>query len=148
MLIRLQRNYFVAKVPYGGKVSTIRISDKNKTVFQKEFKIDSLPDITAAVGYIHDSVASVGRILSNPYLTAGCRCYYKDNVAILSFQMTVIKPGEEDFTLAAPGNRLSTDQIAVIKECKAGDQLYFFDVRAVPADGRTRKLHPFTIKIK
>jgi hypothetical protein len=149
LLTRINRNYFLASVKVPGETTTIKIERKGRIILIKEFKTDTLPGIRAAVGYIYDSTATVNKILSNPFLTAGCHCDYNMNISIFSFSMAIKQPGivEESFEINAD-NKLTKQQIEEIKKCNPGDKLMFSGIRAGEADGRTRKLEPFTITIK
>ena len=148
ILTRLESDLFLVRANKSGDTAIIKLSSKNKIIAQKKFKVESVPDIVAAIGYMNDSIASIQRILSNPYMTAGCQCYLKLNVAILGFNMAVKSIDKEEITLSSEMNRFSEEQIKTIKECRPGDKLHFQKIRATGPDGRARYLKPFSITIK
>ena len=139
---------FVARVNSDSTKAVITFTKKNKVVFSKEFEIASIPDPVARLGYIPDSIASIGQILANPYLTSGCNCYLNYPVYIISFKLSINKVQGDEYGGFATGNKLTGEQIKQIRECSSGDKLVFTDIRALGPDSRTRKLPDFTITIK
>lgn len=148
MFAALLDNRFVARVSQPGDTAVIKLLDKDRLIFERKFIIAEVPPLVATVGHMNDSVATISRILVNPFLTAECHCYLKNDFHILNFEMTVYSAAERDLKLLSSTERLTDEQIKTIKNCKSGDKLYFDNIRATSADSRTRKLPSFTLTIK
>ena len=148
MLTYLLDNRIVARVSQPGDTAVIKLLDKNRVIFEQKFKIAEVPSLVATVGHLNDSIATISRLLMNPFLTVECLCYLKNDFRVISFEMTVHSAVESDFLLLSSTERFTDEQIRTIKDCKSGDKLYFDNIRAISPDSRTRKLPSFTITIK
>jgi len=148
MLTYLLDNRIVARVSQPGDTAVIKLLDKNRVIFEQKFKIAEVPSLVATVGHLNDSIATISRLLMNPFLTVECLCYLKNDFRVISSEMTVHSAVESDFLLLSSTERFTDEQIRTIKDCKSGDKLYFDNIRAISPDSRTRKLPSFTITIK
>ena len=148
MLTYLGYNQIIARVSQPGDTAIIKLLDKDRIIFERKFKIAEVPSLVATVGHLNDSIATISRLLMNPFLTVECLCYLKNDFRVISFEMTVHSAVESDFLLLSSTERFTDEQIKTIKDCKSGDKLYFDNIRAISPDSRTRKLPSFTITIK
>ena len=148
MLTYLGYNQIIARVSQPGDTAIIKLLDKDRIIFERKFKIAEVPSLVATVGHLNDSIATISRLLMNPFLTVECLCYLKNDFRVISFEMTVHSAAEGDFLLLSSTERFTDEQIKTIKDCKSGDKLYFDNIRAISPDNRTRKLPPFIITIK
>lgn len=142
-------NKFIVRVNTVTDDCSIRISNKKgKTILNKAYKVRVIENIMVSLDGLRDTTVSKSRILKNPLLTLTSRdCFYQFNIAIVSFEISV---DIKDQIAVAPalGNYLTEKQIDLIKNANEDGLLTIDNIRALGADGRSRKLPSIAIYIK
>lgn len=130
--------------------SVFSVKQNGKVIASKTFKGSTLPSPVAGLGNLKDSVVTMKQIELNPFLAIILpNCFYRNNSTILGFSAAFFNHETNDslFT-SADRNKLSPQQLKIIKELKSGDTIYFDNIRYVWPDSRTVKASPFRIYIK
>jgi hypothetical protein len=148
LVMKTSTKVIIARTNAVGEKVIITFTKNNIPVLKKEFSVDSIPAVKARLGYINDTIATLSQILVNPYLTVTCNCYAKLNIQILSFKLELDTSQDDEDVGQGIGNKMTEGQIARIRQLTRGDKLIFTDIKAVSADGRTRRLQDFKIIIK
>jgi hypothetical protein len=106
--------------------------------------------LISRLAHSEDSIATVSQVLANPFLTADFpNCNYKHQFSVTSFRSSCITANKDTIdTFETRGNILSDEQKSAIKALKPGDQIYFYNIRAICPDCGGRALPPFKIYIQ
>lgn len=147
--------YHLGKNEYLIHVSAIRpdtlsIYQGKKLVAAEIFQIRGVPYPVARLGNLKDTIAKVNQILVNPSLTVYLPdCHYKHQFYITSFSLSCITTGNDTTaTFNTNGNIFSDKQKSVIKTLKAGEEISFYNIKALCPHCGGRSLHPFKIYIR
>lgn len=113
-------------------------------VFQPE--VLSRPE--ARIGNSTDSSLTVDYISANPVLKVIMpNSQFKHSFVITFFNLTITSKSGE-LILPSSSNRLTAEQIAIIKSLSTGDKLSFDEIRTTCASCRNIKLPGYTISVK
>ena len=127
--------------------STINVKQNGKIIASKTFKGEMFPSEVIRLGNLKDSILSIRQIQLNPFLVIvlpNCLCKY--NFQIVSFSAIFFKHETKDSIITtAKLHQFSPEQLAIIKELKPGDTIYFSNIRFIggPDDARVPPLRVY-----
>jgi hypothetical protein len=133
------------------KPDTLLVYAGKELLLKKIFNIDTMPDLIIQLGYIRHDTATIQEIIANKVLITkfkGSLLY--EPIQILSFSTTFIIPNGDMQKIFIPtqGNKLSKEQVAIIKQLKKNSKILFDDIIAVGSNSKKRRLSPFAITIR
>jgi hypothetical protein len=138
-------------IPSSLKNDTLIVFSGKKIILKKIFSIDTLSEIVFHIGAIKKDTATVAEILANRGLMTNLkRGYYRFPMRILSFSLTLIKPGADTILKdgITEGNILSKIQQDLIRQLPSNSKLVFQDIAVVTPNSRIRAFPGFTITTK
>jgi GldM C-terminal domain len=140
-------NKYIARVAEKG-TAIITYTEKGKSPVKKNFLVEIVPDPIATLAGLYDTTINRNRILINPQLQVILpNCYYQHSYRVISFQAVFINGSDSIFTFSNY-NRLTEEQLKLVRQQTSGATIYFDNIRALSTDSRTVTLQPFWIKIE
>ena len=128
---------------------TVFILDGNEILFQKAFRIVTLPSIEAKLGTLRVEEATQEEIYINGWLVLtipNCKC--TTPYVINSFQIEFEGDNVNDVVIEIEGDRVNTKARKIIKSLKSGDVVYFENIIAKNEEGRSIEVPGFSITVK
>ena len=128
---------------------TVFILDGNEILFQKAFKIVTLPSIEAKLGTLRVEEATQEEIYINGWLVLmipNCTC--TPAYTVTSFEVDFESEEVNADVLKIEGDRLTTKARKIIKSLASGDVVYFEHIIAKDADGRSIEVPGFSLTVK
>lgn len=129
----------------------VKVFQKNKLIYEKNYRVDSIQRFRIQVGGIRSDTASVTEIIANKGLiTINENPLFKSPFTVVGFQITgTTSMGDTLFQkIASDANIFSVDQAINIRRLKKFNKLVFHDTRVIGPGSRIRVLDPFTILIR
>jgi hypothetical protein len=135
------------------KPDTLLIYAGKELLLKQIFTVDTIPNPSIQLGYIQHDTATVREILANKVLNAAFKgSLFYDPIRILSFSTTFIGPDSDTLNIFIPpieGNKLSNEQVAIIKQLEKNSKILFDDIIiAITSNPKARRLAPFAITIR
>jgi len=147
-----ENNDFIIRISKPGLNDTLKLLKNNDLVFSKVYYSKMVPEITAQLGNIKDTIASIIEILSYPTLEIVIPegSYIRNMVHVTNFKIQIISnnPQINSEAISCVGNIVPKKQRKIIKRLKAGDKIVFSAIYAQGGGYAARKLKPISITIK
>jgi gliding motility-associated protein GldM len=146
-----QNGEYIARVKTTG-VSKIfvYVVDKKGTktlVSEKNFRVKSVPDPVAMVGFTKEGEISKEKLLKEGKLEVVLQNFDFDlHFSVISFTISIIKNGF-NISQSSSSEKFTAAQIELINKVDIGSKIYFEDIRAIGPDGTTRTLSSIVFKI-
>jgi hypothetical protein len=130
---------------------TLFIRRRGQVIFSKGYFVERNKDIDLRLGVVtmrRSMTATKEEILAYPRLFVSpgdLRLYW---FVVRSFAMSIQTKDAWIGPLVGKEERLSTDQIELIKQLRPGDRVWFEDIRVMGSDGGLRAMNSLAIMIK
>ena len=138
-------------IPRSTGIDTIRMFEKNKLIYEKVFKVDTLPGFILALGSIKEGLVSKEEIILNKRLqvyfpTCKCPTEFVVDFFKLRFVSHNLAPNEKYMII--PGNALNEKAINLIRRLSSNDQLIFEDIHLQDISSKSRQIEKFVLTLK
>lgn len=149
-VIPVEKGKYNLQPRFPGKVK-IKVQPRGKAIQEIEYRVKRIPDPIARLGF-----QSGGNILASEFIyyteiNAYLQCFDLGKCEITNQEMTIqYTDGKTDpVSIVNRSNKFSEETIALIKTVKAGDTVYFDQIRCkCPGDNASRKINSMVFKIK
>jgi len=144
---------YIAKPLIAHKPAMIRviatINGKSQEMAVIKFRVKSIPDPVAVIANKKGGLIMKNLLLASPYLIAKMENFDFDlKFKITKFTLSVVDKGGYTREEVSTSARFTSQQLAIIKNMRRGQKLYFEDIKAVGPDKSIRNLSTISFKLK
>ncbi|MCX6259003.1 MAG: gliding motility protein GldM [Bacteroidia bacterium] len=124
-----------------------KIDGKLKEMGKKSFRVKTVPDPMAKVGGQSGGFISKNLLMAQNGVAAEIENFdFEMPFTVSSFLVsTVVKNYYQEYP--SPNNKFTDQQLALFKNLRKGDKIYFEDIKAKGPDKTTRSLQPLVFRI-
>lgn len=138
-------------IPASTGADTLLLFEKNKLVYQKIFRVDSLPGFILALGTIKEGPATKEQIILNKRLQVyfpNCKCPTVYVVGSFRLEFISINIASHEKYMFIQGNTLTDDAINLIRKLSSMDQVIFKDIYLQDVSSRPIQIERFVLNVR
>jgi GldM C-terminal domain len=120
---------FIIAKPHLIGLDTLRIFDAKSKVFEKVFRIDTLPNPTMLIAGSADTVLYKEAFAAVPNIAiVYANCLFKSKARVTEFEMTIVKKDTSIYRIYTRGYFFSEEALSKIELLKRGDKIVFDNI--------------------
>jgi GldM C-terminal domain len=142
--------HIIAKPDLTG-LDTLRIFDAKSKVFEKVFRIDTLPNPTMLIAGSADTFLYKEAFAGVPNIAiVYTNCLFKSKARVTEFEMTIVKKDKSIYRIYTRGYLFCEEALSKMQLLKRGDKIFFDSITFASGQGsncpRTWSARTITIK--
>ena len=150
-IVKKSSGKFMVKVTQQGKVSvnvSAKFGNSSKNMGSMEYRVKKVPDPVPMVAGKKNGVMQKNQLQAAPYISAVLEDFLFDGVSyrVTSFKFSTVEAGIIK-EAACKGASLDQSAKSILDKARAGQKIYFEDIKAVGPDGTERNLPSMIFKL-